>query len=647
MTTAVELMKRVLFVLACLAVPGIADAAKRPNIVWITAEDMSPTLGCYGDAYATTPYLDRFAQQSVRYTHAFATAPVCSPSRNCLITGCYPTALGTHNMRSAFPLPDTIHGFPSFLREAGYFTTNNVKTDYNTAAAERLTEESWDLSSPTAHWRDRPDASQPFFSVFNLMVSHQSRSMVWPTEKFAAEVQSRLQPSQIHDPQQAVLPPYYPDTRVVRREVARFYDCVTVMDQQVGELLQQLHDDGLAEHTIVFFYSDHGSGMPRHKRVLLDSGMRVPLIIRFPDAFKSLAPAAPGESIDRLVSFVDFPPTVLNLAGIDAPEYMQGFPFLGDDATTQRVSVHGHRDRIDEVFDMARSVRGKRYLYIRNFMPHLGYNQPSAWPDAGEINSEFLGLSDEELARPGVQQFVSGQRPVEEFYDCDKDPHNLENLARFAGDHQQILQQMRTELVTQMANAGDRGVVPEAILFQNQDRYLASSSRLPFGSDVRAELNAAIRSSIASAATLQNLLSDTNPAVRYWGAISCCRDTPLEARNVSRLEALLRDRSATVRIAAADALARHGEVALVLPVLAEALQHEDLNVVLHGMRTIELMGAAAATLRGDVEELYTRIQEATEAIAAVEVAEPGRADLLMFVDFSASAFLAATADEDN
>ncbi|MEE3218890.1 MAG: sulfatase, partial [Planctomycetota bacterium] len=295
MRSVCSYITQVLVATVC-AVTGFA-AEESPNILWITAEDMSAVLGCYGDDYATTPNIDRLAEQSVRYTHAFATAPVCSPSRSCLITGCYAPSLGTQQMRSAFPIPTHMQGFPALLRRRGYYTSNNVKTDYNTANWKQITAASWNESSNNGHWRNREDKSRPFFSVFNLMTSHQSRSMVWPHARFVKEVQSRLAAGEIHDPAQAPLPPYYPDTPVVRRTVARFYDCVTAMDKEVGALLKQLADDGLAEDTIVFFFSDHGTGLPRHKRARLDSGMHVPLLIRFPDKFKHLAAAKPGESL--------------------------------------------------------------------------------------------------------------------------------------------------------------------------------------------------------------------------------------------------------------------------------------------------------------------------------------------------------------
>ncbi|MFT5126185.1 MAG: N-sulfoglucosamine sulfohydrolase, partial [Verrucomicrobiales bacterium] len=321
-------MKNILFLPLALFLTCSTRAVDLPNILWITAEDMSPTLGCYGDHYSTSPHIDALAKRSGRYTHAYATAPVCSPSRSCLINGLPATSQGTQQMRSAFPIPSSMTGFPALLRKAGYFTSNNVKTDYNSANWSEIIAASWDAQGADAHWRKGPK-DRPFFSIFNLMTSHQSRTMVWPYDKFKTEVQSTLKRSEIHDPAKAPIPPYYPDTPVVRKTVARFYDCVTAMDKEVGELLKQLKTDGLEDNTIVFFYSDHGSGMPRHKRALLDSGMHVPLLIHVPEKWQHLAPDKPGTDSDRLVNFADFAPTVLNLAGIPAPEHMEGKPFLG------------------------------------------------------------------------------------------------------------------------------------------------------------------------------------------------------------------------------------------------------------------------------------------------------------------------------
>ncbi|NNE33873.1 MAG: sulfatase, partial [Rhodothermales bacterium] len=435
-----------------------------PNVLWITVEDMSPTLGCYGDDFARTPHLDALAEESVLYTNAFAVSPVCSPSRSTLITGMYNASMGTNQMRSSNHLPTGVKGFPSFLRDAGYYTSNNVKTDYNSAENERLIHESWDLSSDKAHWRDRKPG-QPFFSVFNDMTTHQSRTMVWPYPVFQQHIQSRLPDQDISNPDDVPLPPYYPDTPVVRKTMARYYDCVAVMDQNVGRILDELEEDGLAEKTIVFFYSDHGSGMPRHKRLLLDSGMRVALMVRFPKKYQHLAPAAPGTRMDRLVSFVDFPPTVLNLAGQLIPDYMQGIPFLGIDSETQRETVYGTRDRVDEVMEMARSVRDKQFLYVRNYMPHLSYNQPSVFSDLGAIRNDITRAAKTDLDSLTAPQraYAGPQKPVEEFYDCVTDPENIVNL--LAGPlkpkQQAALERLRGAYAKTRMEILDVGALPE------------------------------------------------------------------------------------------------------------------------------------------------------------------------------------------
>ncbi|MCX7826002.1 MAG: sulfatase, partial [Verrucomicrobiae bacterium] len=286
---------------AVFAVPSQATAVttSRPNILWITAEDISPNLGCYGDTYATTPNLDRLAGEGVRYTRAFASAPVCAPARSCLITGMYATSLGTQRLRSQFPIPDAFKGFPTWLRAAGYYCSNNVKTDYNTANEQAIIAASWDECSAQAHWRRRKPG-QPFFSVFNIMTTHQSRTSVWPFEQFERMIAKELKPEERHDPSKAPLPPYYPDTPAARRAWARYHDCITAMDKEVGRILGELAGDGLADDTIVFFYGDNGMGMPRGKRTLYDTGLHEPLIIRFPAKFRRFAPAAPGRRLSLI-----------------------------------------------------------------------------------------------------------------------------------------------------------------------------------------------------------------------------------------------------------------------------------------------------------------------------------------------------------
>ncbi|HCQ32731.1 MAG TPA: hypothetical protein DIV54_04465, partial [Verrucomicrobiales bacterium] len=437
-----------------------------PNILWITAEDMSPYLGCYGDEFATTPNLDRFARESVRYTRAFAAAPVCSPSRACLITGITTVSLGAHQMRSAFPIPDRVKAFPSYLRKTGYFTSNNVKTDYNNGAAQRLIAEAWNESINDAHWRsNQREEGQPFFSVFNDMSTHQSRTTVWPHEVFIREIQSKLAEEQIHDPMKVPLPPYYPDTPLIRKEWARMYDCVTVMDRNTGRLLKELEEDGLADNTIVFFYSDHGTGMPRGKRMLHDSGMRVALMVRFPRRYQHLAPSPPGTVNEELVSFVDFPATVLNLVGLKKKDYMQGRIFLGQNRDSERDYIYGCRDRVDEVFECARSLRSRKYLYIRNYHPHLSHNQPSVFSDLGRTRQEInrLAKNNPQTMNKVQLDYAGPDKPVEAFYDCDSDPQNLINLLEgtMTTAQQEALREHRRAYRAERLKLRDPGAIPE------------------------------------------------------------------------------------------------------------------------------------------------------------------------------------------
>jgi uncharacterized sulfatase len=282
---------------------SVAAQSTRPNILWISTEDMSPDSGCYGDPYAITPNVDKLAAQGVRYTNAFATAPVCAPSRSAIITGMYPTTIGSMHMRSKAVPPAGVKAFTEYLRAAGYYCTNNSKTDYNfetptpPGAAGVAAFNSpppvtlWDETSNTAHWRNRTDKSQPFFAVFNIMVTHESQVRV-PDNVYQRNT-ARLKPEQFHDPAKAVLPPYYPDTPLVRKDWARYYDNITAMDYQVADILKQLEEDGLAENTIVFFWGDHGRGLPRSKRFVYDSGLRVPLIVRWPGQIQNYHPDSP------------------------------------------------------------------------------------------------------------------------------------------------------------------------------------------------------------------------------------------------------------------------------------------------------------------------------------------------------------------
>ena len=589
----------------------------RPNILWITAEDMSPLLGCYGDKFATTPHLDKFAKESVLYSRAFAAAPVCSPSRACLITGMTTVSVGAHQMRSAFPIPTGVVAFPSYLRKAGYFATNNVKTDYNNGDAKRLVTEAWDDSSATAHWRsEKRKKGQPFFAVFNDMTSHQSRTTVWPHAVFVREVQSKLKKSEIHDPAKVPLPAYYPDTPIVRKEWARMYDCVAVMDKNTGRILAELEEDGLAEDTIVFYYSDHGTGMPRGKRMLHDSGMRVALMVRFPRKYQHLAPSDPGTVSDELVSFVDFPCTTLRLAGLEVPDYMQGRVFLGPDAGEPRKYVYGCRDRVDEVHEFARSVRSGRYLYIRNYHPYLSHNQPSVFPDLGEIRREItrLAATKPNSLTKAQLDYAGPSKPVEAFYDCEADPDNLHNLIekKMSAAQQTALEDHRKAFVAERMRLLDPGPIPESEMWKwvgNEGKPLRDI--LEGKTDHRPSLErawaAADMVGTAKADDLLKLLKSPLPSERYWAIIGLRQ---AGFTGTTKVIDYLDDIAPAVRIETADWLARDAKFRdVALTRLVKDLGHKDWWTALRACRALELLGEDAKAALPAMKKLYATTRD--------------------------------------
>jgi N-sulfoglucosamine sulfohydrolase len=469
MTNRARLAPMILIALCCLAhylprAPRAAQTTRRPNILWISTEDISPDLGCYGDAYALTPNIDRLAAQGVRYTNAFATAPVCAPSRSAIITGMYPTTIGSMHMRSKAVPPAGVKAFTEYLRTAGYYCTNNSKTDYNFEAppSHRPPDTLWDESSNTAHWRSRPDKNQPFFAVFNIMVTHESQIRV-PDEQYRRNT-ARLTPEQFHDPARAKLPPYYPDTPLVRKDWARYYDNITAMDYQVADLLKQLEDDGLANETIVFFWGDHGRGLPRAKRNVYDSGLRVPLIVRWPGQLK------PGTVNDDLVCLFDLGPTALSLAGVTIPSHMQAQAILGAQKKAPREYAFAHRDRMDEAADMSRSVMSKQYHYIRNFHPDRPYAQYIDYLEEMPTMKELRRLYKEHMnaldpnygkALNAAQlHFMLPEKPAEELFDMTADQHEINNLAA-SPQYQATLVQMRAVLEKWQRETKDLGSVPE------------------------------------------------------------------------------------------------------------------------------------------------------------------------------------------
>ncbi len=570
-----------------LCAAPLAAADKRPNVLWITCEDMSPNLGCYGDPYAVTPNLDRLAAQGVRCTHAFTVAGVCAPSRSCLITGMYPSSLGTHHMRCTGRLPKEVTCFTEPLRAAGYYCTNNVKTDYNFPPPRSA----WDESSNRAHWRKRKPG-QPFFSVFNFTVTHESQIRA-PEAAFQRQT-ARLTAAERHDPAKAPLPPFYPDTPVVRRDWARHSDLITAMDKLAGDLLKQLDDDGLADDTVVFFYSDHGVGLPRGKRWLYDTGMRVPLLVRFGKNFAALAPGKPGSTSDRLVSFVDFGPTVQSLAGVKVAAHIQGKPFLGAQAVAPREYVYGIRDRMDERYDFTRAVRDKRYKYIRNYMPHVPWAQPLEYMDEMPTMKEWRRLAAAKKLEGPSALFMAPAKPFEELYDTEKDPHEVRNLASSA-EYREVLTRLRKAHVDWMIETRDLGLLPEAEI------HFRATGTMPYQMARKGDeaypleriREAAGLAGTGTVERLMKLLGDDDSAVRYWAAVGLGVRGKGSREAALALKKALLDRSASVRVAAADALGRLGDHEAALPTLREALRHPEEWVRLHAANILDAIGKEA------------------------------------------------------
>jgi uncharacterized sulfatase len=581
-----------LFLALCPAVL----AADRPNILWITSEDNGPHLGCYGDRYSTSPELDRLASRGTLYLNCWSVAPVCAPARTAIISGMYPSSTGSEHMRSQIRLPAGMQMYPQLLRAAGYYCTNNSKEDYNLAKPGIV----WDESSPRAHWKNRTPG-QPFFAIFNITVTHESQIRARPHRA-------------VHDPAQVRLPAYHPEAPEVRQDWAQYYDKITEMDRIAGRHLAELAEAGLADDTIVFYYGDHGPGMPRCKRWPYNSGLHVPLIVHIPEKHRTLAPPdyAPGGRSKRLVSFVDLAPSVLSLAGLEPPPYQQGRAFLGPFAALAPTHVHGLRGRMDERYDLVRSVRNERYVYIRNYMPHLIYGQHVAYMFQTPTTRIWKQLWDVGRLTPAQARFWR-PKPPEELYDLEADPDEVHNLADSAA-HRAILDQLRRAQREQVLRVRDIGLLPEA----EMHRRAADSTPYEVGHDDTryplahvldaAEWASSLHMDVLS--KLRDALGDPDSGVRYWAALGIhMRGPSALAESRPALLQALADPSPSVRIAAAQALAQHGtesDLARALPVLVElaSFQRHGLYVTMHALNALDALGRKAGWTHESVRTAF-------------------------------------------
>jgi len=534
--------------LLALAAGGCRNAAPElPNILWITSEDNMPMLGCYGDTFATTPNLDQLAAEGFRYTRAYANTPVCAPARNTILTGVLACSSGNEQMRSRYAKSDKLIPYPLYLRELGYYCTNNVKTDYNYAGADP--DAIWDECSNKAHYRNRAEG-QPFFAVFNTTISHES------------SIHQTVPDSLLrHRPEDVSLPPYHPPTREMKHDWAQYYDKVEDMDSWVGGVLQELEEAGLAENTIVFYYSDHGGVLGRSKRYLYETGTRVPLIVRIPKKYRHLYPAeATGKAVDRLVSFVDLAPTLLSLTGVDPPAYMQGHAFLGMHASPEPPYVYMFRDRMDGRYDMSRSITDGEFRYVRHFNPHRIYLQHLNYlwraPSMRSWEKAYLDGRCNTL-----QSRYWETKPVEELYDSRNDPWEVNNLAGDT-DHAGRLETMRMACREMASGLPDAGFIPEA------DRNMRTPGTAIYdfirsGQAPLAEImEAAWLASESDPSNLDQLaagLEHGDPAVRYWSATGLLLLGDNSLPVIVKLREAAFDPSPDVCVPAAELLYQLGE----------------------------------------------------------------------------------------
>jgi arylsulfatase A-like enzyme len=569
-----------LIVLCCLASLLQAAEQTRPSFLFFIADDMSPNLGCYGDPDAKTPNLDAFAASSIHYTRAFSAAGVCATSRSALITGMHPSSLGTQHMRSKIKLPDDIRPFPVALREAGYFCVNRGKEDFNFDTKADV----WDAKQwKKADWTRRAEG-QPFFAIYNYLDTHESR--LWEGSETVLVDQTKLRGDQRHDPDKVTLPKWLPDDARVRKEWARYQDLVSLMDDQyIGPMLRHLEKTGVADDTIVFFFSDHGAPFPRAKQWITEAGTRVPLLIHFPEKWKHLAPSGPGTTSDQLVSLMDLGPSILSLAGIDVPDSTDGRAFLGEGAALPRETLVFTRDRMDERVDFIRTMRDKRYRYTRNFLPLVPAFPWLTYMEKLESSKEFRRL--QETGNEGrFSTFLARTKPGEELYDLEADPDEFTNLATDSA-HGEALKRLRDELSRWTLETRDSGFLPEQQLMKAEQEggsireYCADESRYPLQQLVAGE----------------GSLEDEHAVVRYHVAL---RSDDLPAMR----KQLKEESDSDVRVALAWAMGRAGaKPEEVVPIFREVIESDQSFSRIFALNALDYLGDTAKPLLPLLEKI--------------------------------------------
>ena len=576
-----------------------AKTAERPNIIWIVCEDMNPILDCYGDKLAKTPNIDKLAETGIVYQHAYANAPICAPARSCLITGVYPTSLGTQHLRQEQTLPVWMKAFPQYLSENGYFTSNQNKTDFNFSAEGVFNYHKEDLYP----WRQRTEG-QPFFSFFNIGDTHEGPGN---SPENYQRVTANLSPEQFTSPDSVTLPPYYPNTPEMRKIWARYYDLAAAMDVKVGQILKNLEEDGLMENTIVFFFSDHGHGLPRYKRWLNITGLRVPFVVHVPEKYQHLVKNKPGTENFDLVSFVDFAPTVLNLAGIEIPQHMNGAPFLGENIPSPHEFLFAARSRADDMYELSRAIHDKNFIYVRHFLPHLPYIQTGIINSDGKDSYRELRRAHNAGEMPPSGELMWHPKPVEELYDLQADPKELNNLAD-SSEYAEVLVKMRGLLKEQILKTRDAGLLFEPeMMMRSVGTSTYEMAQDPAKYDLERIYTAAEMVGVAQPEEIAANLNDTDSGARFWAVMGLMNAGSGTNEYIPQVKKLLTDESPTVQIAAAELLCKLGEPDEALPVLTKWVNDERMWLALYAARTIQEIGGEARPIIPDIKRVLDKL----------------------------------------
>ncbi len=572
----------------------LVQAAERPNILWLTSEDNNVNwIGCYGNPHVNSPNIDQLATEGFRYTHAFANAPVCAPSRSTWITGVHALSMGTHPMRSRYKIPhDLIKYYPDLLKTSGYYVGNAKKTDYNIGGRED--NECWD-NSKNVDW-DKLKKNQPFFQVINSTQSHESNA-------FGDFQKTR------HSPEDITLRKYHPDLPTMRLNYAKYHDAIQGMDQAIGDALKQLRAMGLADDTIVIYNSDHGGVLPRSKRFLFTGGIHCPLIIRIPEKYKDLWPAEkPGMTVDRIVSFIDMPATWLRITDTKIPAIMHGQAFLGAESRSERAFHYAYRTRMDERNENARAICDKQFLYIRNYMPYAPWMQPLNYLWKMKATQAWVEYVESGKASKVEARFFEPKGWTEELYDIEQDPDNINNLIDNP-EYAQVIKRMRENLRSWQKAVFDTGMLPESemvkLAAQNnttiyevaRDRSLYNLPQLLDAADLALEENE------TNLLALRRLLNSPDLGLRYWGIVGCF----LLDDTQSALKCL-EDDSHEVRAMAGWLLLRSGDKRMGLQCL-EHLLKENSYATLSVLNIIDWAGDDAKPLLPTIRALKLKNYE--------------------------------------